>query len=290
MFSFPLLFLLSSIDLAAKLWICPFCLQRNNFPPFYSEMTPNSLPAEIIPNFTTLEYQLPRAPCPPPIFLFVVDTCMDEDELQSVKETLILSLSLLPQDAMVGLITFGPTVSVVHLPFSFRSILFFLLANMHHLHQIHIYELAFPHCPKSYVFNGSKELSSKQIQGLLGITAANPAAGARSTQQQHSQPRFIVPRSECEQTLENILEELQRDPHPVKTDRRPLRSTGVALAVSISLLEAYVGYGARLMLFTGGPCTSGPGQVVGDELKEPIRSHTDLHKDHAKHVKKATKV
>lgn len=252
-----------SIDLVGKLWICPFCLQRNNFPPFYSEMSATNLPAELIPMFTTLEYQLPRAPCPPPIFLFVVDTCMDEDELQALKESLILSLSLLPEDAMVGLITFGPTV--------------------------HIYELAFPHCPKSYVFNGSKELNTKQIQTLLGITVANPQAGGRPAPQQGAQPRFIVPRSECEQTLEKILEELQRDPHPVKSDRRPLRSTGVALAVAISLLEAYVGYGARLMLFTGGPCTSGPGQVVGDELKEPIRSHTDLQKDHAKHVKKATK-
>jgi len=85
------------------------------------------------------------------------------------------------------------------------------------------------------------------------------------------------------------------------------------MAVAVSLLEAYLGHGARIMLFTGGPCTSGPGQVreqffffvlidamnvatqcrikvVGDELKEPIRSHHDLQKDLAKHLKKATKV
>ncbi len=39
-------------------------------------------------------------------------------------------------------------------------------------------------------------------------------------------------------TLETIIEELQRDPKPVKNDRRPLRATGVALAVAIGLLEA----------------------------------------------------
>lgn len=253
-----------SVDIAGKLWICPFCLQRNPFPPYYSEISPTNLPAELIGAYTTIEYLLPRAPCPPPIFLFVVDTCMEEEELQAVKESLILSLSLLPENAAVGLITFGPTV--------------------------HVYELAFQHCPKSYVFNGSKELTSKQIQTLLGITVHNPQAGgpARSAPPQN-QPRFIVPRAECEQTLEKILEELQRDPHPVKSDRRPLRATGVAMAVAVSLLEAYLGHGARIMLFTGGPCTSGPGQVVGDELKEPIRSHHDLQKDLAKHLKKATK-
>jgi hypothetical protein len=43
------------------------------------------------------------------------------------------------------------------------------------------------------------------------------------------------------------------------------------------------------MTFIGGVCTLGPGLVVGEELREPIRSHHDLQKDTAKHVKKATK-
>ena len=40
----------------------------------------------------------------------------------------------------------------------------------------------------------------------------------------------------------------------------------------------------------GGPCTIGPGLVVSDELKEPIRSHHDLRKELAKHVHSSTKV
>lgn len=32
------------------------------------------------------------------------------------------------------------------------------------------------------------------------------------------------------------------------------------------------------MLFTGGPCTSGPGKVVGLDLEETMRSHMDLEK------------
>ena len=48
----------------------------------------------------------------PPIFLIVVDTCMDEEELGALKESLQMSLSLLPQNALVGLITFGKMVQV----------------------------------------------------------------------------------------------------------------------------------------------------------------------------------
>lgn len=44
------------------------------------------------------------------------------------------------------------------------------------------------------------------------------------------------------------------------------------------------------MTFIGGPATQGPGMVVGDELKIPIRSWHDIEKDNAKFMKKATKV
>lgn len=43
-------------------------------------------------------------------------------------------------------------------------------------------------------------------------------------------------------------------------------------------------------MFIGGPATQGPGMVVGDELKTPIRSWHDIEKDNAKYVKKGTKV
>ena len=44
------------------------------------------------------------------------------------------------------------------------------------------------------------------------------------------------------------------------------------------------------MTFIGGPATQGPGMVVGDELKTPIRSWHDIEKDNAKYMKKSTKV
>ena len=44
------------------------------------------------------------------------------------------------------------------------------------------------------------------------------------------------------------------------------------------------------MLFSGGPATEGPGMVVSNELKEPIRSHHDIERDTVKHFKRAAKV
>ena len=52
---------------------------------------------------------------------------------------------------------------------------------------------------------------------------------------------------------------------------------------------SYPNCGARIMMFVGGACSQGPGQVVNDELKFPIRSHHDIDKDNAKYVKKAVK-
>jgi protein transport protein SEC23 len=76
------------VDFKAKIWVCPFCFQRNHFPPHYNDISENNLPAELIPQYTTIEYALPRAPAGPQVYLWVVDTCMDETELQALKDSL----------------------------------------------------------------------------------------------------------------------------------------------------------------------------------------------------------
>ena len=95
----------------ARIWSCPFCLQRNSLPPHYKDITSETIPPELHPQRTTIEYRLSRPAQFPPIFLFVVDTCQEEDSLKALKESLVLSLSLLPPHALVGLITFGTMVS-----------------------------------------------------------------------------------------------------------------------------------------------------------------------------------
>jgi protein transport protein SEC23 len=221
-----------------------------------------------------MEYVLSRPPATPPIFLYVVDTCLEDSELKALRDSLIVSLSLLPPTALVGLITFGT------------------MANVH--------EIGFQECPKSYVFRGNKEYNPKQIGEMLGLTQSSgkpvgPSPVRTSQASMGGVPgqgaaRFLQPVGECEFTLTTVLEQLQRDPWPVTSDKRPLRCTGVALSVAIGLLEAtYQNTGARIMLFTGGPATEGPGMVVSPELKEPLRSHSDMEKDITKHMKKAVK-
>uniref|UniRef100_A0A665T8M4 Protein transport protein SEC23 n=1 Tax=Echeneis naucrates TaxID=173247 RepID=A0A665T8M4_ECHNA len=214
---------LCQVDFRAKIWACNFCFQRN-----------------------------PRGPSAPLIFLYVVDTCLEEEDLQALKESLQMSLSLLPPNALVGLITFGRMVQV--------------------------HELSCEGIAKSYVFRGTKDLSSKQIQVSLG----KDLRGLRNEEKQRV--------DYFDMNLTDLLSELQRDPWPVPQGKRPLRSTGVALSVAVGLLEGtFPNTGARVMLFIGGPPTQGPGMVVGDELKTPIRSWHDIQKDNARHLKKATK-
>ncbi|KAF2280581.1 transport protein-like protein sec23 [Westerdykella ornata] len=259
------------VDMRARLWICPFCLQRNQLPPHYKDISQEQIPPELHPNSTTIEYRLARPAPSPPIFLFVVDTCQEEDSLKALKDSIIMSLSLLPPYALVGLITFG-TMAQVH-------------------------ELGYTECAKSYVFRGSKDYTSKQVQEMLGLGTMGPRPGA--VPQQPGRPpvipagagaRFLLPVSQCEFQLTNVLEQLQKDPWPVANDKRALRCTGVTLSVAVGLLETqYVNMGGRIMLFAGGPATEGPGMVVGPELREPMRSHHDIDRDNIKYYKKALK-
>ena len=71
--------------------------------------------------------------------------------------------------------------------------------------------------------------------------------------------RFLLPLNECEFTLNSILDDLQPDPWNIPSGEREQRASGVALNVGVSLIEACPIPGARVMFFTGGCCTIGPG-------------------------------
>uniref|UniRef100_A0A8D1CI98 Protein transport protein SEC23 n=2 Tax=Sus scrofa TaxID=9823 RepID=A0A8D1CI98_PIG len=251
---------LCQVDYRAKLWACNFCYQRNQFPPTYAGISELNQPAELLPQFSSIEYVVLRGPQMPLIFLYVVDTCMEDEDLQALKESMQMSLSLLPPTALVGLITFGRMVQV--------------------------HELGCEGISKSYVFRGTKDLSAKQLQEMLGLSKVPVTQATRGPQVQ----QFLQPVQKIDMNLTDLLGELQRDPWPVPQGKRPLRSSGVALSIAVGLLECtFPNTGARIMMFIGGPATQGPGMVVGDELKTPIRSWHDIEKDNAKYVKKGTK-
>ncbi|KAI8868514.1 protein transport protein SEC23 [Ramicandelaber brevisporus] len=268
------------IDVRSKLWICPLCLSRNGFPPHYHDnLSTASLPHELLPQNSTIEYSLSNNVTAPPVFMYVVDTCLIEEDLKALKDALIVSLSLLPPNAHIGLITFGRMAQV--------------------------YELGYSECPKSYVFRGDKQYSTAQIQEMLGLSAT-----VKPGQQQSPHPfipgigglpmsaparvyapnKYVLPVSQCEFTLTSVLEQLQRDPWPTKPGHRSDRCSGAALGIAAGIMEtAYAGTGGRIILFSGGAATIGPGTIVGNELREAIRSHHDIENDTAKHTSKAIK-
>jgi len=259
------------VDYRTKLWVCPFCLTRNHFPPHYAEnISEQNLPAELIPQFATVEYELPSVPTAgPPAFVFCIDTCAHVEELNELADSMQQILNILPEDSLVGLVTFGTNVQV--------------------------HELGFEGLPKAYVIRGNKEYGPGKVGQLLGCTggvggkggAPPPPPGQQQQQQApHESPgqqvlqRFLLPVSECSMTFESILEDLRKDPWPVPSDKRVARCTGCALSIATSLLDiALPRRGARVMMFVGGPCTSGPGAIVSRLKTEDIRSHADLRRN-----------
>uniref|UniRef100_A0A8C5UZ69 Protein transport protein SEC23 n=1 Tax=Microcebus murinus TaxID=30608 RepID=A0A8C5UZ69_MICMU len=158
----------------------------------------------------------------PLIFLYVVDTCLEEDDLQALKESLQMSLSLLPPDALVGLITFGRMVQV--------------------------HELSCEGISKSYVFRGTKDLTAKQIQ-----QASHAMQQARPPQPQEHPffHRFLQPIHKIDMNLTDLLGSLTQG-------KRPLRSTGVALSIAVGLLEGtFPNTGGRIMLLLEVPLPKG---------------------------------
>jgi|UPI000581A23C protein transport protein SEC23 len=250
------------VDFRSKLWVCPFCLQRNHFPPHYADnISETNLPAELIPQYATCEYELQTVPDQgPPCFLFVIDTCAQKEEISELSDSLQQALNLLPTDALVGLITFGTNVSV--------------------------YDLSSDSIAKSYIFRGNREYSPGRVGELLGCNR-HPGQQSQPNGQtsmggpgQEVLERFLLPVSECSFVVESILDDLRCDPWPVPNDKRPARATGCALSVATSLLHlAIPRRGARIMLFTSGPCTSGPGAIVSRMKGEDMRSHADLAKN-----------
>lgn len=81
------------VDFKFKTWTCSICGQKNNFPPHYAaNISEQSLPFELMPDYTTLEYVLPEAQpnaeTQKPIFLLLVDTAVPSEELVELKDSL----------------------------------------------------------------------------------------------------------------------------------------------------------------------------------------------------------
>ncbi|KAK4300097.1 hypothetical protein Pmani_027688 [Petrolisthes manimaculis] len=259
-------------------------------------MNENHKPAELYPKYNTIEYTLSNqqqqqqlgnisrttsatgytAPRDgnngqlnlPPVFLFVVDTQVDMEELTAIKESISMSLSILPPQALVGLITFD------------RDVTIYVMVNTLLI--------------DTYIFHGLTAPSTKTIQRHLQVELL--MTGMTQTYGQVTPSptgnKFLRPLIECEMYLQEILLGLEPKNRPVHKDKRPLRASGTALSIAISLLELCypknTGSG-RVFTFLGGPCSYGPGMVVDDDLINSIRSHHDIDTNNCPYLKKTTR-
>ena len=246
------------VDFTSKAWACPACLSRNSFPNHYrAHISESTLPTELTPVSTTMEYIIPPNNSFPPVFVFVVDTCSSVEELNYLKSSLQQSLNLLPSESLIGFITFGKNC--------------------------YVYNLGWTDSIRCISFRGDKTYEINQIKDQLGLVGNDPRGvqtGAR---------RFLMPASECDFTLNNIIEELTKDSWPVPQGKRPLRCIGTALNLAVSLLEiAFPKHGARIMMFAGGAASFGPGMIVGENLIDCIRTQDMIKKENAPFTKQAT--
>lgn len=259
------------VDMQAKVWHCRLCFNKNLLPAGYMEMNAENLPAELQQDATTVEYILPKVAQVAPIFLYVIDTCLEPEDLQALKDSILVSFSLLPRNALIGIITYGTMV--------------------------HVHELGFTECMKSIVLNGSKEYTSSQIQEQLGLLTMDLRPSATSFTNPHANAatlraaaKYVLPVQEVEFDATNLIEQLLQNSYKVPHDKRPRRATGTALNAAISLLEgAFMNNSSTMLLFTGGSSTVGPGTIVDPALKEPLRSHHDVDANNqvARHYKSA---
>ncbi|XP_022959047.1 protein transport protein SEC23 [Cucurbita moschata] len=287
------------VDYTSRIWFCSFCYHKNFFPRSYADIGETNLPAELFPTYSTVEYAPSRKIESPvansgsnmnmsrnwarnhsssslsvsassslpardsrgngPAFVFVIDSCSVEKELQALKNELLLVVEHLPENALVGLIAFDSMV--------------------------HVYDLKFSECSRVVLFPGDRELSSLQTQQLLGIygmkqlqlgkTPVVPTQG------------FLLPISECEFNITTAIEEMNTSLSV--TGHRPRRATGAAISAAVALLEGCrVNSGSRVMVFTSGPATVGPGIVVDSDLAHSIRTHRDIVNGQAPYFRKSS--
>ncbi|XP_050239514.1 protein transport protein SEC23 [Quercus robur] len=284
------------LDYTSRIWFCPFCYKKNTFPRSYSGIGETNLPAELFPTYSTVEYsffnpKLNGMSSPSssmsltsmsmassfssisslsgldslrkvvgPAFVFVVDTCTAEEELGALKNELLLVVEQLPENALVGLVTFDSMVRV--------------------------HDLGFSECSRVVLFHGEREVSSEQTQQFLGLTRTKQQYLGKTPVIQKQ--GFLLPVSECEFNITTAIEELHSSAQ-VMPGHRPLRSTGTAILAALGLLEGcLVNTGSRIMVFTSGPATLGPGIVVDSDFRSAIRTHRDLINGHAPYYSKSS--
>lgn len=202
----------------------------------------------------TEEYAVLAAP--PPVFVYVVDLLLEAEDLAALVETVVALIELHPPGSLVLLVLFDRVV------------------------RVHLLGLAMA---QTMCFDGTKTSSKEALVKLLGLEAPRP------WDQSTSVAKYAA-RVDTPEPFVAALQRLTVASWKVAASTRPLRCTGAALATAAALSEhLFVGCVARVLLFVGGPCTGGVGQVVDLPMLTPMRLHHDVLKLRATHYTAAKK-
>ena len=175
---------------------------------FFDFISDENLPAELFKQNNTVEYKLNTKPGNPPIFIFLVDTALDEDELNQLKESIQEIISSLPQDCQIGLITYGRMCNVI--------------------------ELGSTDFPISYALNGEKSYKSYEIQELLGLMIRNTNSKNEGTFVNVSnRPKFIMPVSEVSFFVNSFLDDLQPEGWSKESDEGDTYYVGLTINIAV---------------------------------------------------------
>lgn len=236
------------VDPNSKTWTCPISLTRNPLP---ETLVQNPQLLQNIMSNTTIEYSLPKPVRYPQIFLIIIDLATGYEDLESLKNTILSSLSILPENSLIGLMTFGKHVNIYELKADDSTSIV------------------------SHTLNGDKLYAMREIRSKLGLLSND----LLSPGGQYVGSKFFQPLQYCEFQIQLILDSLLQDSFKYNDlKERKLRATGAALGVAMNLLETcFPKTGVELLVFLSGPCNYGKfGKVTTNQLKDHFRSHKDI--------------
>lgn len=232
------------IDFQNYTWHCPICYGANTFPSVYKQMKPENVSYELYPTSITVEYSSKNQITTERIYVFIIDTCTDPQSLDNLKKQILKSFSSLPEDAFVGLISYGTNVS--------------------------LYELKFSQCPRNFAFGGTKTVDSNQLSLYLSVKPGS------------LNNKFLVRVSEAQTTFTTLVDTLEQDPYHVEKNCRPQRCTGVALHLGVNLIKAVLpGHISSIFLFNNGPITKSFGSMASISCIDRLRQLEDIDKGKA---------
>ncbi|MES1905654.1 MAG: Protein transport protein Sec23A [Paramarteilia canceri] len=211
------------------------------------------IPAELQKTSATIDYVCPSNHSPP-IFLFLVDVSVNQEDLEFIKQNILLVMNTISDKSLVGLITFG---------------------NIVKLHEI----------SEMYGFFKSNGFSGGKIMMIENQILSHPNdqnLSETGAGQQIKSNQFFKLYSKCDLEFGYLVKSLLADSNKGNHELRPKRCAGTALNFAVSLLEIlYPNTSSKIVTFLGGPITYGPGAIASEIKSKHLRQYLDIRKGSA---------